>query len=414
MTAFSISKQTARRFVLGKQGLWPGRRWRGLEGAAQALCEAERIQIDPLNSIARSHELALLSRVADYTPAQLETLLFEARAFFDFGDTLFIQPMDELPYWRSIMRRKGAEPRWADFAAANPDLIADVKAELRARGPLGHRDFDGNARVNSYRARKDTGLALYYLWLTGELMTHHRRGFERVFDFSEHIAPPTLNFEAPVEAAERFLVRKALAFWGLSRARAFGSLLERQVSAEETAAWVETLTAAGEIIPVDVEGQRDRHYILAADLPLLAEVAEGRAPAPWQSVETTTEEEVAFLAPLDIVSARGRAKVLFDFDYVWEVYKPVELRRWGYYTLPILHGDRLIARLDPKFDRKTRILHILGFWLEDAATGDDPAFAEALARGLLRMAHFVGAQQVDAAAVAPEGLRRCIQDTMAC
>ena len=400
--------QTARRFVLGKQGLWPGRRWRGLEGTAQALREAERIQMDPLNIIARSHELALLSRVVDYAPEHLEAQLFAHRAFFDYGETLFLQPMAELPYWRAIMRRKRAEPHWADFAAAHTNLIEDVKRELRARGPLGHRDFDGNMRVSSYRARKDTGVALFYLWLTGELMTHHRVRFERVFDFAESIVPPAADFEASLEEAERFLVRKAIAFWGLCRARAFGSLLERKVSPAEVAAWVETLTAAGDIIPVEVEGQREPHYLLAADLPLLETVAAGGIPAAWRPLDTTTEEEVVFLAPLEIVSARGRAKTLFDFDYVWEVYKPVALRRWGYYTLPILHGDRLVARLDPKLDRKTGILHIQGFWLEEATSGGDPAFVEALARGLLRLARFVGAQQIEAAAIEPRSLRQHI------
>ena len=89
----------------------------------------------------------------------------------------------------------------------------------------------------------------------------------------------------------------------------------------------------------------------------------------------------SFLAPLDPVSARGRAKPLFDFEYVWEVYKPVDQRRWGYYTLPVLWGDRLVARFDSKLDRSTDTLVINGLWLEDGALARDAAFADGDARG---------------------------------
>ena len=115
------------------------------------------------------------------------------------------------------------------------------------------------------------------------------------------------------------------------------------------------------------------------------------------------------MAPLEIVSARGRAKEVFGFDYIWEVYKPLELRRWGYYTLPILYGDNLVARLDPKLERKTGTLVINGFWLEDDAPADDPAFADALGKGLARFAAFVGARQVDVTAIQPQKLQDHIQ-----
>ena len=104
---------------------------------------------------------------------------------------------------------------------------------------------------------------------------------------------------------------------------------------------------------------------------LLATLAADQVPAAWQPLVTTTLDEVTFLAPLDIVSARGRAKVWFDFEYIWEVYKPAHQRRWGYYTLPILYGDRLVARFDPKLDRTTNTLVINGMWLEDDALAED-------------------------------------------
>jgi uncharacterized protein YcaQ len=132
---------------------------------------------------------------------------------------------------------------------------------------------------------------------------------------------------------------------------------------------------------------------------MLSDLSEGRVPTAWTPLETTTMEEVAFLAPLDHVIARGRAKVLFGFDYVWEVYKPEHQRKFGYYTLPVLWGDRLVARFDSKLDRTTNTFVILGFWLEDKALEKDEAFADALARGFSRFVRFLGASKMDAAAI---------------
>jgi hypothetical protein len=125
-------------------------------------------------------------------------------------------------------------------------------------------------------------------------------------------------------------------------------------------------------------------------------------------LETTTTEEAVFLAPLDPVSARGRAKDLFGFDYVWEVYKPVDQRKFGYYVLPVLWGDRLVARFDSKLDRTTNTFVILGLWLEDEALGNNEAFADALARGFARFLRFLGASKLDAKPIREPLLRRRI------
>jgi uncharacterized protein len=101
--------------------------------------------------------------------------------------------------------------------------LKEVKAQLRARGPLGNRDFAGQSRVNSYRGRKDSSLALYYLWLTGDLMIHHLVGFERVYDFRENIAPPSVSHVATVKEVERFFARKVLAFRGWCTAKSWAS-----------------------------------------------------------------------------------------------------------------------------------------------------------------------------------------------
>jgi uncharacterized protein len=411
MEPIHLSKQAVRRFVLGRQGLWPGRRWIGEEGTGWALRAIEAVQIDPLNVVARSHDLVLASRVADYRPEYLDHLLHRERAFFDYGGVVFIYPIEELPYWRVVMARKAAEPRWTEVAARHANAIKHVRLAIAERGPHGSRDLAGSARLvsYSYRATKDSGLALYYLWLAGEIMTHHRQGAERVYDLRQRLVPPAIDVVAPVDDAEWYFARKEIAFRGLVQQRAWPRLLtgafERPVARDEADAWLDRLQAAGEIVPVQIEGQAGPWFTLAADRSFLETLREGQVPEDWRPVGATTEDEATFLAPLDIVSARGRAKTLFDFEYVWEVYKPAAARRWGYYTLPILFGDRLVARLDPRLDRATRTLVVNGLWLEDAATSRGRAFTDALARGLRRFARFLGAREVDLGPVQPGVLR---------
>jgi uncharacterized protein len=197
--ALSVSKQIARRFILGRQGRWPGRRWAREAGLADALRACEATQMDRLNVVARSRDIALWGRVQGYQPAHLGHVMYARREFFDYGGGLFIYLMRELPYWRTPMRRRAraAGPTSPPPIPPYPALLDEVRAELRARGPLGNRDFKGGERVKNYRGVKDSTLALYYLWLTGETMIHHRRGFERIYDLRERVAPPQFDMVAP-------------------------------------------------------------------------------------------------------------------------------------------------------------------------------------------------------------------------
>ena len=414
MTPIRISKQTARRFVLGKQGLWPGRRWKGKKGTVQAIRACEAVQLDPLNVVARSQDLVLHSRVLDYRPGYLYEAAYTDRRFFDYGGWLAMYPMEELPYWRVHMEKRSQHKRIEGFVLGHEDLFEQVRAELRARGPLGNRDLDGN-NVGSwnYRGRKDTSLALFDMWLSGELMMHHRDGFSRVYDFRENIAPKEFDYLATEKEAEEFFARKAVSFVGLKRESKMRAelnyYLRRQYSKAEMTRLLEGWKEAGRFAQVRVAGERDTYLVLWEDISVLEALETGKIPPAWKPRETTTLEEVTFLASLDIVSARGRAKKLFDFDYIWEVYVPAHKRRWGYYVLPILYGDDLVARLDPKLDRPSMTLEIKGFWPEDDAPVKDPAFAEALARGLIRFAKFLEAKKITTSSIHPAGLRRQVE-----
>jgi uncharacterized protein len=269
------------------------------------------------------------------------------------------------------MRRErdgdSGDSRIRSMAREHTDAIDEMRVILRERGTVNNRDFEMSTRIRtqSYRGRKDSALALYYLWRTGEVMTHHRENFERVYALTETVAPASLVRESDEAEVDRFLIRKEVSFFGLSRlsrtSDAFHGRGEPDRAGKKLLA---AMLADGDLIEVQVEGWKMLHY------------------------------------------ARGRAKVLFGFDYVWEVYKPEHQRKFGYYTLPILWGDRLVARFDSKLDRTTGTFVVLGLWLEDEAQGLDEAFAEALAGGFARFVTFLGASKLDATAIREPLLRQ--------
>jgi len=238
------------------------------------------------------------------------------------------------------------------------------------------------------------------------VMTHHRENFERVYALTEAVAPADLNYEASEEEAARFLFRKEVSFSGLSRVPRTQDSFHRGVPFQRRQPTLTAMLSEGEIVELQVEGWKGLYYALGSDVAALEELSAGRIPQAWTPLETTTTEETVFLAPLDPVSARGRAKTLFGFDYIWEVYKPEGLRKFGYYTLPVLWGDRLVARFDSKLDRTTNTFVVLGFWLEDKAIGENEAFAEALARGFARFVTFLGASKMNIEAVSEPLLRQ--------
>lgn len=397
MTPLRLTNETARRFILGRQGLWPGRRWSGPGGLDTAIREIGSVQMDPLNVVTRAHHLALWGRVDAYAATDLDALMYEQRRFFDYGGNLKIRPMADLPSWRVHMRRRRDETRWSEFRRENGPLIRQVRRVFEMGGPLGNRDFTGSAAVANYRGGKNTTVALYYLWLAGELMIHHRDGFDRVYDRRDRIAPPEHDRVASARETERWFAR---------------SVMLRPMDLAGARRRLDTMVEEGIAAEVAVDGQRGRHYVLTDDLPVIEGLAAGSVPAGWTPVDTTTEDEVTFLSPLDVVSVGGRAAALFDFEYLWEVYKPAAKRRWGYYTLPILWGDRLVARLDPKLDRERQVLRVNGFWLENETTGADPAFLGALSRGLGRFARFLDVEKVEAGAVDHSAIRRELEGSL--
>ena len=393
-----VSREVARRFVLGRQGLWPGRRWRGMAGTERAMRTIGDLQLDPLQVVARAQDLALQGRVIGYEPDDWSRLAYERRRFFEAGGWLAVRPMEELPYYRVVMGRERDQPRIRRIAEEHSEAIAEMRTLLAAGRDVANREFamGDRVRVNSYRGRKDSALALHYLWRTGEAMVTRRERFERVYAATERVAPARYLRPVPDAEADDHLLRRHVHRAGFAKLSGVRWHLMRDITAAETAAWRDRALADGSLAEVDVEGL-GRRFVLGEEVAVLEALGRGRLPRGWRPLETSTEEEVTFLSPLEpVIHDRDRARALFDFDYLWEVYTPAAKRAYGYYVLPILWADRLVGRTDLRLDRATSTLVVNGLWLEDEATAEDERFRVALASGMRRFLAFLGATSLSA------------------
>jgi uncharacterized protein YcaQ len=391
---------TVRRFVLGRQGLWPARRWKGRTAVDPALRYITSVQVDSLNVIGHSHDLVLWGRIDGYRAEDLQAALYRRRTAFEWGGNVQIRPVAELPYLRVLMDRKVQEKRWRAFAKSKAALIREVLLRIEKAGPLGGRDFKGPSAAStaSYRGGKETTQVLYYLWLRGDVMVAARRGGEKLYDLTSRLFPREAE-EVPVLEAEEHQVLQTLRHLGCASGpewlRHAHNRIGRSSLRQDWKAWTQRWSDAGYIAAVEFPGVTGPRFLVGDAVEDLETVTAGGVPEGWKASAATTDEEAVFLSPLEITTSSGRAAPLFDFEYLWEVYKPPSQRRWGYYTLPILFGDALVARIDMRFDRPLGQIRVLGFWPEDPALQNDLRFAEALGRALARLGGFHGATDLD-------------------
>jgi hypothetical protein len=393
-----VSREVARQFLLGRQGLWPGRRWSGIRGTERAMRTIGDLQLDPLQVVARAHDIALAGRVIGYQPDDWAVLAYGQRRFFEAGGWLAVRPIEELPFFRVVMRRERDQPRIRRIAEEHGDAIEEMRAILASGREVVNREFamGDRKRVESYRARKDSGLALHYLWRTGEAMVARRERFERVYAAPEQVAPTRFLHEAPDHAADDRLLRRHIRWAGLATLNGVRWSLLRDIGTAEVSAWRDRGLADGSLSEVEVDGI-GRRLVLGDEVAALDTLARGRVPRGWRPLDGTTLDEVTLLSPLEpVIHDRNRTRALFDFDYLWEVYTPAAKRRYGYYALPILWGDRIVGRTDLRLDRASGTLVVNGMWLEDAAVGGDTAFRTAMAAGMERFRAFTGAVRIEA------------------
>jgi uncharacterized protein YcaQ len=271
-------------------------------------------------------------------------------------------------------------------------VVDEVLAAIREHGPLSSLDLKGWDKVEwTWGNQVRLGRAvLETLYGAGKLVVHHRTGTRRTFELVERVLPADL-LSAPDpnpddEKYQNWHVLRRVGGLGLANPKASEYWLGvLGVKTQQRRAILARLVAGGELVSAAVEDLPGHtFYLRAADLPTLEAVQSGSLP----------QAGAAILGPLDnFMWDRDLLRWLFDFDYVWEVYKPVAKRKYGYYVLPVLYGDRFVARFDPAFDKKTRVLSIKNWWWE-AGVEPDPAMQAALVRCFRDFASYLDASQL--------------------
>jgi uncharacterized protein YcaQ len=392
-TASSLSKREARWLALAAQQLGPPRPRRATRRHLEELAvRLGAIQLDAINVLERTQFLVPWSRLGGYAIADLLALSGRAGLLFEYwGHAASLLPVARQPLFRWRMATfSGAlggtayTARWRAWGEVHAAYVASVLAEVRERGPLAAGQLsDPRRRDGEWWERRSVGRqALEWLFARGELAAWRNDRFERVYDLPERVIPREVlaRPEPTRDDAQRALLLAA------ANALGVGTLADLadyyRIAKPQAGARVAELVEAAELEPVEVEGWAETAYC-----PVGASVAR------------PTREHATLLSPFDsLIWERRRTRRLFGFDYRIEVYTPAARRRHGYYVLPLLLGDALVARLDLKADRRASVLRVEGAWAEPDAKRGAVAAAAAAELDLLRV--FLG---LDGIHVGPRG-----------
>ncbi len=390
-TVSTVSAAAARRLLMGAQGLLDDPRGRVTADRLYGLIERMGfVQIDSINVVERAHHLTLASRLDGYRPSLLDRLLERQRRLFEHWthDASAI-PTVWYPFWRPrferYRRRVMEHSWWQERMGTESGTTIDHVRERMQEGPLMTRDFEDTrdeGTDKTWWGWKPQKAALEYLWRTGEAAVSGRASFHKIYDLAERVHPEA--HAAPAPTAEEHLdwaCRSAFERLGVASADEIAGFW-RAVDLPDVRAWCGKAAESGEIVAVRVEAV-DGTSRAAWAVPDWEERAAALPPAP---------PRIRLLSPFDpILRDRRRSLRLFGFDYRFEAFVPGPQRRYGYYVLPILEGERLIGRLDPKLYREEKRLEIRQVWWEPGVR-EGKARTARLETALDRLARLVGAE----------------------
>ncbi len=362
----SIDKQTARRLSLACQALYPPRSVQGKEGIKTFMKRVRSIQFDPINVVGRNPDLVLQSRVRDFRPKLLDELLYQDRQLLDNWDKMACLSMVE--DWPYFARHRA---RMQDIFGVPSDVVMSlaphVLDQIKRNGPQSSLDFQHDEKTDwAWGPTRVSRAALEGLFKMGHLGVHHRVNNRRYFDLIENLFPVKL-LEVPdpnqtLEEYQTWHVLQRISSMGLAHPNAgeqWGGI--QGIKTPQRRQIINEAVEEGDLLAIEIEQIPGESFYLHRQDKLLLD----------QVLTTKPPQEAALIAPLDnLLWDRKTLIRLFDFSYKWEVYKPKNKREYGYYVLPVLYGDRFIARLDPEFDKKTRILTVKDWWWEQDVKPD--------------------------------------------
>ncbi len=318
------------------------------------------LQLDTVSIAgARSHVIVLLTRIPRLKPAAGEELLRPGEPLFEYwGHEVCWMPIELYPLFQ--FRRNDIRGRewWGSVMKQHRDLSREILARIRGEGPLRSSDLEGPGSRGWWEL-KPAKRVLTALWSSGDLAIRERRSFQRTFDLTERVIPEDARrTEVDREESLRRLLLLALRGHGWATTGTLARTWRLINRPKEIAAALRSLAEEGQIVPCDLDsgkGKRTRGWIRPADLERAAQLRRIR-PRRDQGV---------LLSPFDpLLWERPRVRELFDFDQVLEIFKPAPTRTYGYYCMPVLAGERLVARFDLKADRKNGTLRVLSVRFE--------------------------------------------------
>ncbi len=364
----TMTQDQARRFILSKQGLLGKYRFAGKPGAYQYIRQAGCIQYDPVDVCGKNAELTLQSRVRGFTKKMLADLLYKDRLLVDYTDKeLSIWPREDWPFFSSYRDR--SKMHGAGFPGI-PELEEQAIAYIRKHGPVSSdtlpiqgkvfwhssMHWSGNWHGTSPAARS----VLEQLYTDGILLIHHKSGSRKFYDLADRYfsrdlldeknpCPDELSFHA-------WRIRRRVGAVGLLWNRRSDAFLGIDMNTEQREAAFEKLEAEGLIQKAAVEGIRFPVYFLTEDLPLIDAVL---------SDDIDLTQRLEFLAPLDpMLWDRKLVEAIWDYQYSWEIYTPADKRKYGYYVLPMLYGEKMAGRMEAAADRRAETLVVKNIWYE--------------------------------------------------
>jgi uncharacterized protein YcaQ len=357
----------------------------GKNGVAQLIEKLGYIQIDTIAVIQRAHHHTLWTRRPDYDSEMLHALQAVDRRVFEYwGHAMSYMPIADYRYCIPKMRNfNSPKNKWAKMSLEKcGQMMQPVLERIRKDGPLGAKDFEAppGKRGGTWWDWKPAKLALEMLFWKGDLMITERRNFQKIYDLTERVLPNDIDTSIPSnDELGHFIVRRALSAYGVAREREIRSFMQPEAARDSDiqaaskdiiSNSLNNLIETGEVIQIQIEEKPDVDYCA------FTETVEKSGKLKQSSMH------VSLLSPFDnLIIQRDRIKHLFDFDYTLECYVPAARRTYGYFVLPVLWGDSLVGRLDPKADRKQKTLIINSLVFEPEFDVPDnflPSFADKL------------------------------------
>ncbi len=377
----SLSLSDARRIILNCQGLSSRRQiGSGARATLDAIEHLGYVQIDTLSVVARAHLHTLWNRVAAFKPADIDTLQQQGNVYEYWSHALAILPMSSYRYSLPMMQRiSSGDTHWYK---KNPKQTRKVLKRIREEGPLCAKDFKDKPSSDAMWVRSPSKMALEQLFMEGKLMIPRRVNFHKVYDLRERVLPDDVDASMPTpDELCRHLIANYLRAQGLAQSAEIAYL--RKGLSVQMAQTLKDMVEEGTLIQVKVG---DQFYY--GDRDILNIRDSGLSPP-----------KLRILSPFDnAVIQRKRLASLFGFNYQIECYVPKAKRKYGYFCLPVLRGNRFVARLDAKADRKTGVFHVFNLFLEDGVK-ESESFLSALRAELLRFAKFDNCSTVELHAI---------------